>query len=202
MASVPNISHPAGLSVCRTIWTENTDSESTEKGFESKITDFTGTKCEACIQKTKCRKKTTLYSMSLLWTLGNNCWGSGASRGQTLLQMGRSIPPLHYRGHGEAALQKKKKELEKKEHGSTHFLLTRLLARGHNTSACKLPLLTRTGAPVVLSCQKKKKRELILTRGSCFEFYDVELKDWGREIKSWFLIKGVLCVPGRNDYGE
>lgn len=162
MASVPNISHPAGLSVCRTIWTENTDSESTEKGFESKITDFTGTKCEACIQKTKCRKKTTLYSMSLLWTLGNNCWGSGAaSPPPEDKRSSRWVGPSHLSTTGAMVKQrskKKKKELEKKEHGSTHFLLTRPLARGHNTSACKLPLLTRTGAPVVLSCQKKKKR--------------------------------------------
>lgn len=158
MASVPNISHPAGLSVCRTIWTENTDSESTEKGFESKITDFTVTKCEACIQKTKCRKKTTLYSMSLLWTLGNNCWGSGAASPPPEDKRSSRPPPLHYRGHGEAAFQKKKKSLKKKN-------MAALISSSHGLSPAAI-----TPAPV--SClswpaqvlrsyslaKKKKKR--------------------------------------------
>lgn len=162
MASVPNISHPAGLSVCRTIWTENTDSESTEKGFESKITDFTGTKCEACIQKTKCRKKTTLYPMILLWTLGNNCWGSGAaSPPPEDKRSSRWVGPSHLSTTGAMVKQrskKKKKSLKKKN-------MAALISSSHGLSPAAI-----TPAPV--SClswpaqvlrsyslaKKKKKR--------------------------------------------
>ncbi len=110
------------------------------------------------------------------------------SRGQMLLQMVWSIPPLHYRGlkTGPAVLQRE----PLLKHSSTHFLLSWTLACGHNTSSCKLPLLTCTGAPVVLYCQKRSNFNLRLSH----EFYNVELKDWGRKIKSWILIKGVFSA--------